>query len=59
MRKKILWVLTVIFFGALLVGTLFHQNIDGLFREQVVTVHPLPYTEKLTKSLEIDGETQH
>ena len=56
MRKKILWVLAGMFFGVMVVGTLFHQNIDGLFREQVVTVQPLPYTEKLTQSMEIDGE---
>lgn len=56
MRKKILCVLTVLFFGLLLFGTLFHQKIDGMFREHVAVVKPQPYTEEVQKIWEVDGE---
>lgn len=47
--------MTALFFGGMLFGTLFHQKIDGLFREQVTAVHPQPYTEVITQLWEIDG----
>ncbi len=45
MRKKILCVLTVLFFGLMLGGTLFHEKIDSLFRKHVEVVTPQPYEE--------------
>ncbi len=45
MRKKILCVLTVLFFGLMLVGTLFHKKIDSLFRTSVEVVTPQPYED--------------
>lgn len=56
MRKKILCVLTVLFFGLLLFGTLFHQKIDEMFREHVAVVKPQPYTEEVQEIWEVDGE---
>lgn len=55
MRKKVLCVLTVLFFGLLLLGTLFHQNIDGMFREHVAVVNPQPYVEEVQEIWEADG----
>lgn len=49
-------VLTVLFFGLLLFGTLFHQNIDGMFREHVAVVIPQSYTDEVKKIWEVDGE---
>lgn len=54
-KKKFLCWMTALFFGGMLFGTLFHQKIDGLFREQVTAVHPQSYTEVLTQTWEIDG----
>ena len=56
MRRKILCLLTVLFFGLMLFGTLFHQKIDGLFREHVEVVNPQPHKEKVTQTWEKDGE---
>lgn len=56
MRKKILCVLTALFFGLMLFGTLFHQKIDGMFREQVAVVTPKPHKEDVTETWEINGE---
>lgn len=55
MRKKILCVLTALFFGMMFLGTLFHQKIDGLFREGVQIASIEPYTEEFVETLEIDG----
>lgn len=35
MKRKILFVLTVLFFAIMLVGTFFHQKIDSFFRPKV------------------------
>lgn len=56
MRKKVLCVLTVLFFGLLLLGTLFHQNIDGMFREHVAVVTPQYYMDEVTELWEVNGE---
>lgn len=56
MRKKVLCLLTALFFGLLLLGTLFHQKIDGMFREHVTVVNPKPHQEKVTKTWEKNGE---
>lgn len=58
MRKKVLCVLTVLFFGMMLFGTLFHQRIDGLFREHVTVVNPQIHKEMVTQMREQDGERQ-
>ncbi len=58
MRKKILCLLTVLFFGLMLFGTLFHQKIDGIYREHVTVVNPKPHKEKVTQTWEKNGE-QH
>ena len=56
MRKKVLCVLTVLFFWLLLFGTLFHQNIDGMFREHVAVVSPQSYVDEVTELWKVDGE---
>ena len=56
MRKKILCLLTVLFFGLMLFGTLFHQKIDGMYREHVTVVNPKPHKEKVTQTWEKNGE---
>jgi len=56
MRKKVLCVLAVLFFGLLLLGTLFHQNIDGMFREHVAVVTPQYYMDEVTELWEVNGE---
>ena len=56
MRKKILSLVTVLFFGLMLFGTLFHQRIDSVFREHVTVVTPRPYKENVEAVREIDGE---
>lgn len=58
MRKKVLCLLTALFFGLLLFGTLFHQKIDGMFREHVTVINPKPHKEKVTQTWEKNGE-QH
>lgn len=58
MRKKILCLLTAFFFGLMLFGTLFHQKIDGLFREHVTVVNPQTHKEMVTQTWEKNGE-QH
>jgi len=58
MRKKILCLLTALFFGLMLFGTLFHQKIDGMFREHVTVINPKPHKEKVTQTREKNGE-QH
>lgn len=58
MRKKVLCLLTALFFGLMLFGTLFHQKIDSMFREHVTVVNPKPHKEKVTKTWEKNGE-QH
>ena len=58
MRKKILCLLTALFFGLMLFGTLFHQKIDGMFREHVTVINPKPHKEKVTQTWEKNGE-QH
>lgn len=55
MRKKVLCVLAVLFFGLLLLGTLFHQNIDGMFREHVTVVSPQSYVAEVQEIWEVDG----
>lgn len=40
----------------MLFGTLFHQQIDGLFRQHVVVVNPRQHKEMVTKSWEENGE---
>lgn len=40
----------------MLFGILFHQRIDGLFREQVNVENPQPHKEMVTQIWEIDGE---
>lgn len=56
MHKKILCLLTALFFGLMLFGTLFHQKIDGIFREHVKVVKPKPYKEMVTQTWEKNGE---
>lgn len=58
MRKKLLCLLTALFFGLMLFGTLFHQKIDGMYREHVTVVNPQPHKEKVTQTWEKNGE-QH
>lgn len=58
MRKKILCLLTALFFGLMLFGTLFHQKIDGMFREHVTVVNPKTHKEMVTQIWEKNGE-QH
>lgn len=58
MRKKILCLLTALFFGLMLFGTLFHQKIDGMYREHVTVVNPQLHKEKVTQTWEKNGE-QH
>ena len=57
-RKKVLCVLTVVFFGLMLFGTLFHQKIDGMFRKHVSVVSPEPYQEEVVETWEVDGEVR-
>ena len=56
MRKKSLSVLTVLFLGMMLFGTLFHKKIDGMFREQVTVVNPRIHKEMVTQTWETGGE---
>ena len=56
MRKKILCLLTALFFGLMMVGTLFHQKIDGMYREHVTVVNPQPHKENVTQTWEKNGE---
>ncbi len=56
MKKKILCLLTALFFGLMLFGTLFHQKIDALFREQVAIANPQPFKEKIPHTFEKDGK---
>ena len=55
MRKKILCALTILFFSSMLLGTFFHQKIDGLFRESVQIARMETYKEEYTETIEING----
>lgn len=57
MRKKILCLLTALYFGLMLFGTLFHQKIDDMFREHVTVMHPTPHKEQVLHTYEKDGKT--
>ncbi len=56
MRKKILCLLTALFFGLMLFGMLFHQKIDGMYREHVTVVNPKPHKEMVTQTWEKNEE---
>ena len=58
MRKRILCIFTALFFSIMLLGTLFHQKIDGMFREHVSVVSPEPYQEEVVETWEVDGEVR-
>lgn len=55
MKQKLLSVCTVLFFGIMLIGTFFHENIDGLFRESVQIATIETYVEEYHKTVEING----
>lgn len=55
MRKRILCTLTILFFGIMLLGTFFHQKIDGLFRESVQITSVETYAEQYVETMEING----
>ncbi|MGN0431960.1 MAG: hypothetical protein ACI4EQ_06340 [Lachnospiraceae bacterium] len=55
MRKRILCVLTILFFGSMLFGTFFHQKIDGIFRESVQIASIETYNEEHKEIIEING----
>ena len=56
MRKRILWVLTGCFFLLMLFGTFFHDEVDGLFREQVRAAVPQKETVQTAVTVMIGGE---
>lgn len=55
MRRKLLSVCTVLFFGIMLFGTFFHKEIDRLFRESVQIAEIETCVEEYSKILEING----
>ncbi|MBP3577210.1 MAG: hypothetical protein J6K15_03775 [Lachnospiraceae bacterium] len=56
MRKNVLCALTALFFGLMLFGTLFHQKIDRMFRENVSVVSPQSYQEEVMQTWEVNGK---
>lgn len=55
MKRKLLSVCTVLFFGIMLIGTFFHEKIDGFFRESVQIATIETYVEEYHKTVEING----
>ncbi len=55
MRKKVLCVLTVLFFCIMTFGTLFHKQIDALFREGVQIANIETYKEEYMETIDVNG----
>ena len=55
MRKKVLCALTALFFCIMLFGTLFHKQIDALFRESVELANIEIFEEEFMEIIEMNG----